>query len=82
MIQVSFTFLFFTFKIRVNIIFLLIDTHYQDPHLNYILRWYTENLDESSLLIPVGGIKALDSLLSMSNNKMLLLSGDKVNKNM
>ncbi len=52
---------------------------YGDNTLDQILEHYRNNIYHSNILIPIGALKALAYLNSLSNNKMLLISTDKGN---
>lgn len=61
---------FSTEKINVN-------SYYQDRRLNDILKYYQNHVDNSHMLIPIAGIKTINRLMDMSNNKLMLISSDK-----
>ncbi|MFN3233944.1 MAG: tetratricopeptide repeat protein [Gammaproteobacteria bacterium] len=50
---------------------------YENNILNDILADYQEKLTSSSLLIPIGGIKTMDTLADLSNQRLLIISTDK-----
>ncbi|MFC1705673.1 hypothetical protein ACFL59_02490 [Planctomycetota bacterium] len=51
--------------------------YYEDIELNHLLGAYKRILRDGSVLLPVGAVKCLQSLLSISDGRMLLLSADK-----
>ncbi|TDH71062.1 hypothetical protein CCR75_002801 [Bremia lactucae] len=55
------------------------------PHCNNILKWYHDYYDPAlsgaTLLVPIGAISAIERLATLSQNGLLLLSGDKGNNN-
>jgi len=50
---------------------------YQDNNLNAILDYYHKNLNDTTFLVPLGAIAAVDNLARIANNRLLLLSCDK-----
>ncbi|CAM9108344.1 unnamed protein product [Choristocarpus tenellus] len=66
------------------------DDYYKDEdgdeiHFRRILQWYVDyainNPGGLSILFPVGALRALRRLMSFSNNRALVISGDKGNNN-
>ncbi len=53
------------------------NAYYGDPHLDAILDEYKKSLSETSFLIPIGSIHALNFLKKLANNKLFLISTDK-----
>ncbi len=51
--------------------------YYDDPILNDILKFYQENLQQSTFLIPLHGINCLNTLASFSHDRLLLVTADK-----
>lgn len=51
--------------------------YYGDPELDPILREYAERLNGTSILFPRAAIDCLRNLARLSDNRLLLLSGDK-----
>lgn len=54
-----------------------------EEHLAKILQWYTHNFNhnQASILYPIGALRALRRLGKFSNNRLLVISGDKGNNN-
>lgn len=56
-----------------------------DDTLNSILAWYQEHYknepEGASVLFPVGALKCLKKLSKISNNRLIVISGDKGNNN-
>lgn len=59
-------------------------------HISRVLKWYrdyykklndTNNKSGASILLPIGALRALRRLSKMSNNRLLVISGDKGNNN-
>ncbi|RYG41306.1 hypothetical protein EON68_03230, partial [archaeon] len=50
---------------------------YDDVHMQAVLRVYAARLRNASLLIPAGGIRALDTLAALAGGRILMLCGDK-----
>src|SRR3990167_3876581 len=50
---------------------------YSDDALNQALGDYRELLDKAYVTIPIGGLRALQLLRKLSNNRLLLISSDK-----
>ncbi|MFZ6756254.1 hypothetical protein ACO0K9_03475 [Undibacterium sp. Ji50W] len=51
--------------------------YYPEPELNCILDFYQQYLADSHFLMPAQAIRYLGHLRSISNNRLLLISGDK-----
>jgi len=67
-------------KIDVSFEYHKIDpnTYYDDPALNQVLIGYEKSLKKAStILIPYAGIRCINNLREISNNKLLLLACDK-----
>ena len=56
-----------------------------DVNINSILQWYKTHYknepEGASVLIPIGALKCLKKLCHISNNRLVVLSGDKGNNN-
>ena len=52
-------------------------SHYKDERLNAVLATYQTLLEESSFLMPIGGIRSINSLANLCNNRFLVVSTDK-----
>ncbi|CAM9408782.1 unnamed protein product [Scytosiphon promiscuus] len=56
-----------------------------EPHFKRILDWYVDyaaqNSGGMSILFPVGALRALRRLMTFSNNRAFVISGDKGNNN-
>ncbi|CAM9967119.1 unnamed protein product [Pylaiella littoralis] len=56
-----------------------------EPHFKRILDWYVDYAAQSSggmsILLPVGALRALRRLMTFSNNRAFVISGDKGNNN-
>ena len=50
---------------------------YQDPHFDAVLNLYKDLLQNSTFLMPTGGIRSINTLANISNNQFLVLSTDK-----
>jgi hypothetical protein len=50
---------------------------FNDPALNELVSYYTTRFQNASFLIPIGGLTMCKALTALSNNRMLLLVGDK-----
>jgi tetratricopeptide (TPR) repeat protein len=66
------------------------DSYYKDedgdePCIRRILKWYQEYFKATSsgasILLPIGALRALRKLCRFSNNRALIISGDKGNNN-
>lgn len=67
-------------KLHTQFTFTDTDTHhYKNPHLNTILKEYSTEFSSTStnILIPIGGINAIDTLSSFSQKGALFIVGDK-----
>jgi tetratricopeptide (TPR) repeat protein len=53
------------------------NSHYKDEHLNAVLATYQELLQNSTFLMPIGGIRSANSLGDISSHRFLVLSTDK-----
>lgn len=53
------------------------DDYYDDPALNQVLKTYQHQFTETSLLFPYLGLNCLSQLRQLSDNRLLVLSGDK-----
>lgn len=51
--------------------------YYNDPHLDAILEIYKTSLKDTSLLLPIGSIKAIKLLKKLTNDKLMIISTDK-----
>lgn len=51
--------------------------YYEDKALNAVLAHYAERLGNTSLLFPIGALKGIRSLMALSRDRLLVLSGDK-----
>jgi tetratricopeptide (TPR) repeat protein len=51
--------------------------YYNDPELDNILEEYKSTLKDSSILFPIGSIRAIKLLKKLSNNKLFIISSDK-----
>lgn len=51
--------------------------YYENAHFNEILKQYKNGLMYGSVLFPVGPLKCLQNLLSLSNHNLVLFSSDK-----
>ena len=51
--------------------------YYNDPELDSILEEYKSSLQDSSILFPIGSIRAIKLLKKLSNNKLFIVSSDK-----
>jgi hypothetical protein len=56
-----------------------------EVHFERILQWYKDcyhnNSNGASILLPIGALRALGKLTSFSNNRAIVISGDKGNNN-
>lgn len=56
-----------------------------EPYLRRILKWYRQNfrntMQGASFLLPIGAMRALRRLCRFSNNRAIVISGDKGNNN-
>ncbi|MBS1955559.1 MAG: SAM-dependent methyltransferase [Cyanobacteria bacterium SZAS-4] len=53
------------------------DGYYDDPALNTILNFYKENLEQASIIFPIGALKTIKNLSQFSNGNMALFAADK-----
>lgn len=53
------------------------NSHYKDERLNAVLRIYQDLLQYSTFLVPIGGIRSVNSLSDICNNRFLVISTDK-----
>ncbi|HEV2844760.1 MAG TPA: SAM-dependent methyltransferase [Thermoanaerobaculia bacterium] len=53
------------------------EDYYGDPELDPILREYAERLEGTTVLFPCAAIRCARNLAQLSDNRLLLLSGDK-----
>ena len=51
--------------------------YYGDAAMDALLLHYTGRLGDTSLLVPVGALHAIDSVAAFSNRRLFLLAGDK-----
>lgn len=51
--------------------------YYPEPEFNQILAYYQQHLVDSHVLLPVQAIRYIAHLRHISNNRLLLISGDK-----
>jgi hypothetical protein len=51
--------------------------YYGDPSLDSILEHYRSNLEEASVIFPIGAFRVLENLLELSNGELALLASDK-----
>ena len=56
--------------------------YYEDPLLTRLLEDYCQELKEGNLLIPVSGIRAINHLMDISNQRLLMISSDKAHSSM
>ncbi|GAB4441720.1 MAG: hypothetical protein Kow0031_23740 [Anaerolineae bacterium] len=52
-------------------------SYYDDPELNAVLEQYRQQLSQTYLSFPVGGLGCLQRLSRLANGRLLLLSADK-----
>ncbi|KAF0694841.1 Aste57867_14305 [Aphanomyces stellatus] len=54
-----------------------------NPHLNAVLKWYHDYYGQSpaTFLVPIGALHAIERLKQLSQNQLLILSGDKGHTN-
>lgn len=50
---------------------------YDDPHLQHMLKVYLSKHRNASLLVPIGGILAIQNLKAMTGGKLFMICGDK-----
>jgi SAM-dependent MidA family methyltransferase len=61
-------------KIDINFQRRKIDINYYDKSIwNQVLEYFANNLDNSSLLLPVGAFKCIQNLMRISNDRLFLL---------
>ena len=53
------------------------EPRYGEPAIDSILEFYRDNLDEASVIFPIGALRSIKNLIELSNNKLALLSNDK-----
>lgn len=53
------------------------ENYYDNPAFNTVLNKYKHLLHHSQILFPIAGLKAVDNLRKLSNDKMFLVSTDK-----
>lgn len=51
--------------------------YYKDPELDAVLDLYKHNLKDTSFLVPIGSIRAINFLKKLTNNKFFLIASDK-----
>lgn len=51
--------------------------YYKDPDLDAVLELYKNNLRDTSFLIPIGSIRAINLLKKLTNNKFFIIGSDK-----
>ncbi|MDH6097501.1 tetratricopeptide repeat protein [Anabaenopsis sp. FSS-46] len=51
--------------------------YYGNPAYNQLLHHYQQHLNNTTVLLPIVGLKCLDNLRQLSQNRLLLISGDK-----
>lgn len=51
--------------------------YYDNPDYNQILKFYGDTLDLTNLVFPVGSLDCLGRLMTMTNNRFFMLTGDK-----
>lgn len=51
--------------------------YYEDPNLNKILEHYCKNLNEGTVMIPVGGIDCIKTVQKFSQQHLVLILADK-----
>jgi tetratricopeptide (TPR) repeat protein len=51
--------------------------YYNDPHLDDILEEYKTNLRDTSVLFPIGSVRAIKLLKKLSDNKLFIIASDK-----
>ncbi|KAG9410957.1 hypothetical protein AC1031_018983 [Aphanomyces cochlioides] len=56
---------------------------YSNHHYNAILKWYNHyyGQDPATILVPIGALNAIERLKLLSQNQLLLISGDKGHTN-
>lgn len=54
-----------------------VDNYYPESYLKKLLQFYRERLADTTIALPTGSLRGLGRLLSMCNNRLLLLSSDK-----
>ncbi|PHQ81259.1 MAG: hypothetical protein COB66_02760 [Coxiella sp. (in: Bacteria)] len=53
--------------------------YYDDDNFEHVLQSYEEDLENGAFFFPVGSLRVIQQLLSLSNDKLLLLTSDKGN---
>lgn len=51
--------------------------YYGQPELDAILDYYRFNLNQASVIFPIGGLRAASNLLKLANDEMVLIVSDK-----
>ncbi len=51
--------------------------YYKDVHFENVLKSYERDLENGAFLFPIGSLRVIRQLLTLSNHKLLLLSSDK-----
>ena len=51
--------------------------YYSEKEINFILRDYTQSLNNTSFLIPIASLNTIKNLAEISQNKFLMISSDK-----
>ncbi|WP_413167780.1 tetratricopeptide repeat protein [Capilliphycus salinus ALCB114379] len=51
--------------------------YYDNPAYNQLLHYYQQHLNNTTVLLPIIGLKCLDNLRRLSQDRLLLISGDK-----
>jgi hypothetical protein len=51
--------------------------HYGDPTLDAILDYYRTNLEEASVIFPIGAMRVIANLINLSNRELVLFASDK-----
>lgn len=64
-------------SLRYNYRELSDDNYYEEPEFNAILKQYRETIRSGTFLFPVGGLKVIRNLQTMSNRNLVLISADK-----
>ena len=51
--------------------------YYSNPIWSKVLEWYASNMPTSTILMPIGAFRCIETFLKLSNSKLMILSGDK-----
>lgn len=52
-------------------------SYYDEPGLDSILEYYRSNMEEASIIFPIGGLRAMDNLVKFANGNLALIASDK-----